>query len=133
MSDVKIPEDLRELYNRAKNSWQYASWNADEVVPLIERIAEMEAERDAFKQKFESMRDINDANLECYNNCALENRALRAQVERLTAAAMWCPRCRLERQHMGRTCLECGSVLIDSHASQPVSELGDSPISPNQK
>jgi hypothetical protein len=37
----------------------------------------VKAERDEFHKKFEGMVRLNDANLECYNNCAKENATLK--------------------------------------------------------
>jgi hypothetical protein len=44
----------------------------------------VKAERDEFHKKFEGMVRLNDANLECYNNCAKENATLKAQVKILS-------------------------------------------------
>lgn len=87
-----------ELYAELKKEphGRLAKIAADFVMDIRherQRILELEQERDVVKAealqwriKFESMRDINDANLESYNNCAIEARALKEQVVRLTAA-----------------------------------------------
>ena len=49
---MKIPDDLREMFEDAKMGAFYPSYSDEDVVALIERVARAEAERDEATEKF---------------------------------------------------------------------------------
>jgi hypothetical protein len=79
-----IPEDLKDAY-RVFSTGKNARPTASEYVLLIERIARLESERDAYKRGLEAHAKEADA-LEQENAALkLENEQLKVQIERVSA------------------------------------------------
>ena len=86
MAELKYAKDLQTRFDKLQKQMlgsQAQQRYARFQVSLFQRIDALMGDVATWKEKFESMLRINDANLESYNNCAKQTAALEEKIARL--------------------------------------------------
>jgi hypothetical protein len=90
MSELKIPDDLRELYDACKAVKKsvpglWIPHAAPRVIELIERIARLEQERDALRAQLAGLQTLSDSYKSNYGSALDRERIHLAQLAAVTA------------------------------------------------